>query len=71
MYPLPESWQDGPVPEQFFIGAEIAVAVAALVALQTRIHIARDGDGKWSFEFEKSALGDELVKTLLQKMGIL
>jgi len=55
-------------PQRFLGGPEIAVATAALIALQTRIKIQRDKKGRWQFELDKKAASDGLLKSLASKI---
>ena len=50
------------------VGVDLAIVVAALVVLQTRIKFKRDSRGRITFELEKKAASDGLLRGLVQKL---
>jgi hypothetical protein len=56
---------EGQPPLRFLDPAEMAIGVAALVALQTYVKLERTKEGKWHFKMEKKPLPVELIQKLL------
>ena len=48
------------------ISLTIAVGVAAIMALRTRLRFKMDSAGKWSLDVDKQASSDETVKELVK-----
>lgn len=46
----------------------VALTTAVLLVLQTRVHIKRDKDGKWSLEIDKKSGSDSAVKLLVERL---
>ncbi len=59
---------DHPAPQQFDLGATLALTAAALVILQTHVRFYRDKAGKWTLKVEKKPTSDALLKPLVQKL---
>ncbi len=59
---------DHPAPQQFDLGATLAVTAAVLVILQTHVRFYRDKAGKWTLKVEKKPTSDALLKPLVQKL---
>jgi hypothetical protein len=55
-------------PERYLEPATIALATAALLALQTRVKFKRDHTGKWSIEIEKKSASDSAIKLLAHRL---
>ena len=58
----------GPSTRSFGGGAEVAIAVAAIVALQTYVRFSRGKDGRWSLVIQKKPTELELLKPLVEKL---
>ncbi len=63
-----EVYLDQPQGSQFGVATSLALIVAALVILQTRVHIKRSETGGWTIDIKKEPTSDELIKPLLEKM---
>jgi len=60
----------GPSSERFDLGTVTGpfLIIASLFALQSTIHIARDKQGRWTFEFTKKPTNDSVITPLIRKL---
>jgi hypothetical protein len=54
--------------QHYLDGSAIALTSAALVVLSTRVKFKVDSSNKWSFELDKKAIGDSVLKLFVERL---